>query len=437
MLCNWAGSCNLAGKSGLSRSGLWVRRVGLALGVGVFNAVLGVAQPQLFAQASQTQPPAASAPAAQPFTAPTHPIQFQVFQASKRGADWLFRMHGAKGRFSPGLLVDVQQEIEQDNLIKQSIAAVALARASRTFNEPRLEARSLQTILTLMEETAPDPSEPGTRVTRAPSLFLNKLAGASALALAVYELPNPPKDQLENAEQLVDGLRKLIRADGLFQSDGWAPSPEDMDGPSSYPFMTICALVRSNQSLRESWKLETAQRAYAAYSRKWLEQKQLGSVGWLVRAGVELYGATKDKATADFVLGVCDGLSGLQYDKLDPRRPGYFGGFRNWNNAGQVQEQAPTSTSAAAVEALALGWRLAGETGDANRHAKLQENLERGLQFLATIQYGESNTKHFADWYAPKLLGGVRWGPQDGRLRLEATSHALLAWSIYLEQPIK
>ena len=427
----------MAGKSGIGRLCGLAGKVGMVLGVGFFHGAPGMSQPQLGGQTAETQPPAATAPVGPPTTAPTHPIQFQVFQASKRGADWLFRMHGAKGRFSPGLLVDVQQEIEQDNLIKQAIAAVALARASRTFNEPRLEARALQTILTLMEETSPDPAEPGTRVTRAPSLFLNKLAGASALALAVYELPNPPKDQLDNAEQLVDGLRKLIRADGLFQSDGWVLSPEEMDGPSSYPFMAICALVRSDRSQHESWKLETAQRAYAAYSRKWLEQKQLGSIGWLVRAGVELYGATKDKGTAEFVLGVCDGLSGLQYDKLDPRRPGYFGGFRNWNSAGQVLEQAPTSTSAAAVEALALGWRLAGNTGDANRHAKLQENLERGLQFLATIQYGESNTKHFADWYAPKLLGGVRWGPQDGRLRLEATSHALLAWSIYLEQPIK
>ncbi len=366
-----------------------------------------------------------------------HPIPFQVLQAAKRGADWLFRIHGAKGRFSPGLLVDIQKEIQQDSLIKQAVAAMALARASRVLKEPRLEARSLQTILTLMEETVPDPTEPGTRMTQAPSLVLNKWAGASTLAMAIYELPNPPKDQLENAEQLIDGLRKWIKADGLFQNDGWVPSAEDMDGPSSYPFMAICALARSHRLQPEAWKLETAQRAFTVYSRKWLEQKQLASVGWLVQAGVDLHAINKDKAMAEFVLGVCDGLSALQYDKIDPRRPGYFGGFRNWNNSGQVQEQTPTSTTAAAVEALALGWRMAQQLGDATRHGKLQESLERALQFLATLQYVEINTKHFAEWYVPQLLGGVRLAPQEGKLRLEATSHALLAWSLYLEQPLK
>lgn len=403
-------------------------------GVAIWLLLFG--SKQLYSQ-TLNSPETNSPQGANPPPVPTHPIQFQVFQAAKRGADWLFRIHGAKGRFSPGLLVDIQREIEQDSFIKQAVAAMALSRASRTFNEPHLEARALQTILTLMEETVADPNEPGTRMTQAPSLVLNKLAGASALAMAIFDLPNPPKDQLANAEQLIDGLRKWIKADGLFQNDGWVPSPEDMDGPSSYPFMTICALARSHRLQPESWKLETAQRAYTVYSRKWLEQKQLASVGWLVQAGVELHLINKDKATAEFVLGVCDGLSALQYDKIDPRRPGYYGGFRNWNNAGQVQEQSPTSTTAAAVEALALGWRLAQAVGDATRHGKLQESLERGLQFLATLQYVETNTKHFAEWYVPRLLGGVRLSPQEGKLRLEATSHALFAWSIYLEQPIK
>ncbi len=390
---------------------------------------------QLFSQ-TPTDSESIFAQGAKPTPIPTHPIQFQVFQAAKRGEDWLFRIHGAKGRFSPGLLVDVQKEIEQDSLIKQAVGAMALARVGKIFNDPRHEARSLQTILTLMEETAPDASEPGTRVTRAPSLVLNKLAGAATLAMAIYELPNPPKDQLDHAEQLIDGLRKWIKADGLFQNDGWILSPEDMDGPTSYPFMVICALVRSHRQQPEAWKLETAQRAFSVYSHKWLEQKQLGSSGWLVQAGVDLHTLNKDKATAEFVLGVCTGLSTLQYDKIDPRRGGYYGGFRNWS-AGQVQDQAPTSTTAAAVEALGLGWRLAQRVGDVTRHESIQESLERGLQFLATLQYVETNTKHFAEWYVPGLLGGVRQGPKEGKLRLEATSHALLAWSNYLEQPLK
>ncbi len=369
---------------------------------------------------------------------PTHPLQFQMHQACKRGADWLFRMNGPKGKFVPGLLVDVQQEIEQDSLIRQAIGAMALARASKTLGEERLEMRAIQAILALIEETDLDKEEPGTRVTRAPSLILNKLGGGAIIALAIFELPNPTPDLLKVAEELIDGLRRYIKADGLFQGDGWQPAMiDELDGPASYPFMAIAALARSDRFVKESWKMETAKQAYAAYSKKWHEQKQLGCMGWLTRAGVEIYANTKDKAVADYLFGVCDGLTGLQYDRIDPRRAGYYGGFRSWNAAGQVQEMAPAVTSAAAAEAIALGWRLASDLGDPTRHAKYQECLERSLQFFATLQYVETNTKHFADWYQPKLLGGVRFAPQDGKLRIEFTAHALLAWALYLEQPLK
>lgn len=399
-----------------------------------------LSSPQLSAQGT-TPPPAPGSSPNQPSqakAAPKHPLQFQMHQSSKRGADWLFRMNGPKGRFVPGLLVDVHQEIEQDSLIRQAIAALALARASKALGEERLEMRAIQAILALVEETAPDPEEPGVRITRAPSLILNKLGGAAALALAIYELPNPPADLVKVAEELVDGLRRLIKADGFFQNDGWhANSPDELDGPASYPFIAITAIVRSDRHVKESWKHETGKLAFASYSKRWHEQKQLGCLGWLTRAGAELYIATKEKAFADYVLGVCDGITGLQYDRIDPRRPGYFGGFRTWNASGQVQELAPTASSAAAAEALAIGWRLAGEQGDATRHSKFQEYLERSLQFLTTLQYVETNSKHFSEWYHAKVLGGVRLAPQDGKLRIDYTAHALLAWTIYLEQPLK
>jgi len=395
---------------------------------------------QLNGQDPEKKPnsPLPTAQPGSPKAAPTHPLQFQMFQAGKRGADWLHRMNGPKGRFVPGLLVDVQQEIEQDSLIRQAIAAMAMARASKVLGEERLEIRAIQAILALVDETTLDSEEPGVRITRAPSVILNKLGGAAAIALAIFELPNPPADLLKTAEELVDGMRRMIKGDGYFQNDGWQPNaPDELDGPASYPFMAIAAILRSDRFVKESWKLETAKNALAVYSKRWHENKQLGCLGWAMMAGMELHSVTKDKALSAYMLGVCDGLTGMQYDRIDPRRSGFFGGFRSWNAAGQIQEMAPTSTSAAAAEALVMGWKLAREEGDATRHAKYQEFLERSLQFLVTLQYVESNTKHFADWYLAKLLGGVRLAPQDGKLRIENTAHALLAWTAYVEQPIK
>ena len=39
-------------------------------------------------------------------------------------ADWLARMHGIKGRFLPGYLPALKQELEGDNLMRQASARI-------------------------------------------------------------------------------------------------------------------------------------------------------------------------------------------------------------------------------------------------------------------------------------------------------------------------
>jgi len=81
--------------------------------------------------------------------------------------------------------------------------------------------------------------------------------------------------------------------------------------------------------------------------------------------------------------------------------------------------------------------RTAREMGDVARHGRYRDALERCLQFLATLQYTEGNTQHFADWYRPRLVGAFHATHQDGNLRIDYTQHAVGALVLYLEQAAK
>jgi hypothetical protein len=77
---------------------------------------------------------------------------------------------------------------------------------------------------------------------------------------------------------------------------------------------------------------------------------------------------------------------------------------------------------------------VARQAGDIQRHPRYRQALERGLQFLQTLQYTEANCQHFAEWYRPEVVGGFYASHQDGTLRIDYTQHAVCALVGYLEQ---
>ena len=89
-------------------------------------------------------------------------------------------------------------------------------------------------------------------------------------------------------------------------------------------------------------------------------------------------------------------------------------------------------SSASYAEGLAEACRVAREQGDLAHYRQFSEALERCLQFLATLQYTEANTQHFADWYRPRLLGAFHVSHVDGNLRIDNTQHAVSALALYL-----
>jgi hypothetical protein len=126
---------------------------------------------------------------------------------------------------------------------------------------------------------------------------------------------------------------------------------------------------------------------------------------------------------------ICD----LQYTRIDPRHQLWFGGFKSCSD-GQVVESAPQIDTAQYAEGLAEACRVARQAGDEARLRRYRETLERGLQFLSTLQFTEANTLHFADWYRQRLVGGFHASHHDGNLRIDYTQHAVCALLLYLDQ---
>jgi hypothetical protein len=364
-------------------------------------------------------------------------LQKEMLLSCQRGADWLYRMNGVKGRFLYGYLPALKMEMEGDHYLRQVGAAFALARAARFLGEERYAARATQAILTLLDETVAGSGDPPTRHTALPSLVVNRLGAAGMLVLAINELPAPQADLLDKSEQLCNWIRRQARADGSLRCNdgeaGDAAETDDADCVNEFPGLALYALLRSQRFRPADWKTELARKAVSYYRGWWKAHRNMAFVPWQTAAWAEAFARTKEPAFAEFVYEMNDWLCGLQYDQIDPHRIVWYGGFMSWADTRAV-DSPPHIGSAAYAMSLAEACRVARKGTDLPRHQRYTDALERCLQFLVRLQYTDANAQHFAEWYRPRLVGAFHASPQDGNLRIDYAQHALASLVAYLEE---
>jgi hypothetical protein len=363
-----------------------------------------------------------------------------MLNSAQRGADWLFRMNGVKGRFLYGYLPALKTEMEGDNYLRQIGAAATLARAARFNAEERYAARATQAILALLDETVTDPKDAQLRHPALPSLVVNRLGSAGLLVLAVNELPAPQADLLEKSEQLCRYIRGQARADGSLRCDDGGddagPAADLAESVSSYPGAALYGLARSQQHRPAPWKLDLLRKAVGYYRPWWQAHKNLAFVPAMTAACAETFLLTREPAFAEFLDEMNDWLCTFQYEQIDPRHMLWLGGFMGCSDGRRV-ESPPDVGSAACAESLADAARVARAVGDVDRFQRYSEALERALQFLVTVQYTDANTQHFADWYRPRIAGAFHASHHDGNVRIDYTQHAVAALLQYLEHVVR
>jgi hypothetical protein len=379
-------------------------------------------------------PPAASPAKPRDFSH-LSPLQADMLGAARRGADWLFRMNGVKGRFLYGYLPALQTPMEGDSYLRQIGAAFALARAARFTGEERYAVRATQAVLALLDETVSDPKDAQVRHTAMPALVVNRLGAAGLLVLAVHELPAPQADLLDRAEQLCNYVRAQARPDGSLRCDdaAEAAAADAAEAVSTYPGLALHGLAHSQRLRPAPWKLDLLRKAVAYYRPWWQKNKNMTFIPSQTAAYAEAYLLTKEAAFADCVTEMNDWLCGLQYDQIDPRHVLWYGGFAGWADGRKV-EAVPDVGCAPCAASLADAVRVARAAADVARHQTYAEALERGLQFLVTLQYTDANAQHFADWYRPRVAGAFHASHQDGNVRIDYAQHALSALVQYLDQ---
>jgi hypothetical protein len=407
-----------------------------------FSLIRGQERPASAARSEGTSSQTA-APAPSPLTCGSShdfsklgEFQKEMLVSCQRGAEWLYRVNGIKGRFLPGYVPALNLPMDDDRYLRQVGAAFALARAGRFLGPEHYAARATQAILTFLDDTVVDAGDVKCRHTSLPSPILNRLGAAALLVLAINELPAPQKDLLDKSEQLCNWIRRQARADGSLRcrddGDDRAES-DDADSVAEYPGLALYALLRSQKHRPADWKMELVRKAAGYYRAWWKNHRSLEFVPWQTAAYAEAFVQSKDAGFAQFVYEMNDWLCTLQYDHLEPRRLVWYGGFMRWAD-GKPVDAPPTIASALYAQSIADARRVTRASGDPARYQRYTEVLHRALQFVVRLQYTEANTQHFEEWYRRGLVGGFHASPRDGDLRLDYAQHALSALATYLEE---
>jgi len=358
----------------------------------------------------------------------------QMVMTALMGMEWLHRYHQPNGLFLHGYIPALNQTLEGDHFLHQARAALALSRSARFTGEDRFTARANQAVLTLLSVTSVDPTVPGVRKPAQPSIVCNRLEAAGLLALAIYELPDPPADLIAKAEELVAFIRQTQLPDGSFRYVDAATDPVDAGGINQHPGPALCALAMSQRLRPQPAKADAARRAVSFY-RKWFrEHADPNFVPWMTAACTEAFLGSRENVYAEFAFEMNDWLCGLQYTEApDPRRLHWRGGFRSYSQ-GKIDAAAPDIDAAMYARSLADVCRMIRQmpTPDLQRYDRYRSALLRSLQFVASLQYTESNTLHFSDPYRPKLVGGFHPNHADGNLRVDQSAAAVSAFVQFL-----
>ena len=358
-----------------------------------------------------------------------HPHQTQAaVRAVLLGASWLTRMNQAQGRFLYAYDPALRQPIPGDHDLRQARATLALAQCAKFSGDEKQAAHASQAILALLAATKVDDGDSNRRIPLPLSPSCNRVGFAALLALSIYELPTPDVKLVAEAERLCNFLRQQCRPDGSVHFIEGASGDSlklDPAGINEYPGAALHAIIAGNRFQPAAWKIEVATKGLTYYRARFKSNPHPLLVATLSPVCAELYQQTKSNEATTAVFEMNDWLCGLQIAPTDPRTPQWAGAFRSISD-GKLADDPPGAEVGMYVQSLALAYQINRHVPDLARNERYKAALLEATRFLCSLQYLESNTRHFENTFrAHMLVGGFHLSPLDGTLRIDATATAI------------
>ena len=436
----------------------WSRKIAASFVVTGLTLVAAATWTGLSAQSPpRTLPPSipATAPASIPaavapvgYTAPARPaidafrdtestpaLSRQTLQSMQRGMSWLSRMNQPNGMFLPGYIPALNRPLEEDHLVRQIQATVALAQSATFAGDGRAQVRAVQSIMTLMLQTSVDPANADVRIPVYPSMVCNRLGAAALMVIAISELAEPQADLIKQAEELCQFIRSRQLGDGSLQhlDAPDATGKVDPEGVNLWPGLAVAAVARSQRLANVPWKTDFLRKAVRAY-RPMLKASSSADLACSMSYGFgEAFANVRDSEFADAVCDAADHLVRCQLNRPESHSPAILGGFLLGGHSESARRGIPDYRSAEAVRGLAMACRVIRNMAspDTDRYERCRHAMSMGMEYVARLQFTDENTQHFGQAYRAMLVGGVHLSHQDGDLRIDSTATAVGAMVEY------
>lgn len=339
---------------------------------------------------------------------------------AERAAAWLVKHVGDDGRMTytwyPGR---GEEEQRDNNMIRQWMASVALARWARRANDPAIDEVVLRNItFNLATYYQVDDNGLGWIEFRNRS----KLGAIALAALAIRESPDPQRFAAQEV-----ALRKQI--DALWHEDGSFTTylkPLGRKGGINYfPGEALVYLAVVYDETRDPELLAKIMASFRYY-RDWhlkTENRSPPFVPWHTQAYYTVWTSTKDPELAAFIFKMNDWLidSMQMWEHAD--YPDAAGQFFNPRRRQWGRENA--SSTGVYIEGIADAYALAKSIGDERRRELYARSLSRALLHLYHLQVVDEVDTFYMP-RAERAVGGIRTSMYRDFIRVDNVQHNLM-----------
>ncbi len=346
---------------------------------------------------------------------------------AERMADWMVRSVQDDGRMNYKYWPSRGEEAGSNNMIRQWMASLALARIARQRGDPRLAklaGLNLRYNLWLFYH-----EEDGLGGNGLGLIEFDSKAKLGAIALAALAIAEHPERASFTDEQAALGrsIDHLWQESGAFATF-LKPAGRD-DNQNFYPGEALLYWAHLYRETKDPALLERILRSFAYYRDWHLANRNPAFVPWHTMAYELVWQETGGDELKDWIFEMNDWLLALQ-QPVSEAYPDTAGRFYDPDNPGYGPPHA--SSTGVYLEGLIRAFALARETGDSARAEAYRRAIVKGLRSLMQLEF----TDEIDMFYIKKrerVRGALRTTVYDNEIRVDNVQHGLMALMDILE----